>query len=949
LYELYDWRNGLGNETVRGVAQDADGFIWVATASGLLRFDGAEFKRVTVRSTVLLPDRSATGPVYLVEDGTLAVLRAGATLPVTDEHGEEIRAAASWFAATQDGTLWTVRASGAECQRSDGSRARVTGVTLRGDCRPIGPGPDGDIYAWSAGDLLRVNPAGESRRIARISEPARVVEAAGGAVIAADWDGRIVRADSAAERVLGTAFGRPYDLVTRGDATWASFDTGLYRIGSDDSIERIGAIGEIPGGETLLVDREDNVWMANGPAGAGLFMFPELDTVKLRLERDKFPRSVTLVGGEPWFGAWWGAFRAFHGASGWQVEDVGTGGWSLPCADAEGRVWTSQPDVFEVWSSGKRVLSTPAPGVRTNERGARSGSNGLWIPTNVGLFLVDAGADRPRHVLTAFPRLDAAAAPSDSNWIVFESSAGELFVAQGARVCCGAAADVLSGGAVNWVGSRFESNEWLSAFAELPGLGVLASVIGRGILRWDGAQWIPLDLSEVVHSKPYACHLAPGEADTIWLMLGQDLVRIRARADRPAGFEIVERLSPRQGLPGTRIGDLTNDGSGGLWLVMQTAVVHLPASARTRVRPPWNMRLVEASVDGQAVDTGGEIELPWSRNRLQLRFAALSYTERSSMRFRLRLHPDEAWEPVTADPSFRFVDLPSGQYDVEAQSSADGVNWLAPGARLSFSVLKPWYLQAWFAALALAAVGAAAFGFHHMRVTTLLRLERQRARIAMDLHDEIGAGLGGIGLLSELAARPATSPERRTELAARVSAISARLAGSLQDIVWSLRPGATSLDSLAAHIVERGHMLCADGDPEFISEIPEQLPAVPLSLPVRRDVLLIAQEALRNARRHARARELCVRLEPAGRRWRLTVTDDGIGLPDPRTARTSDSSPRASGTSGLGLESMRRRAERIGADLSWQPAADGGTSVRLVFDPLAEDRSANADPAGGAA
>src|SRR5262249_36638498 len=172
-------------------------------------------------------------------------------------------------------------------------------------------------------------------------------------------------------------------------------------------------------------------------------------------------------------------------------------------------------------------------------------------------------------------------------------------------------------------------------------------------------------------------------------------------------------------------------------------------------------------------------------------------------------------------------------------ASADGSRWQDGEAHLSFRVLRPWYLQAWFVALWIGAAALLAWSWHRMRLASSIRLERQRARIAMDLHDEIGAGLGGIGLMASLVARGDTSPDRRAELSGKIAEIARTLGGSLQDIVWSLRPGAARMESLAAHIVDRGQALFADGRPEFISTISEDLPAVALSLPVRREVLLI--------------------------------------------------------------------------------------------------------------
>jgi signal transduction histidine kinase len=205
-----------------------------------------------------------------------------------------------------------------------------------------------------------------------------------------------------------------------------------------------------------------------------------------------------------------------------------------------------------------------------------------------------------------------------------------------------------------------------------------------------------------------------------------------------------------------------------------------------------------------------------------------------------------------------------------------------------------------------------------------MRLEVQRARIARDLHDEIGSGLGAIGLLAGFAGGQAGAAQSQV---AQIEALAAELGTSLKDIVTSLRSGAANLRALHRHIVQRGRGVCSVPPPQLHAAPSESIAAVPVSLAVRINVLLIAVEAIHNAVRHAGAQTIRLDLVRDGaRRWVLTVRDDGIGMP--QDVPTPEGERR-----GLGLESLRARACEIGADVSWAPTPGGGTTVRLRFDP----------------
>jgi signal transduction histidine kinase len=214
---------------------------------------------------------------------------------------------------------------------------------------------------------------------------------------------------------------------------------------------------------------------------------------------------------------------------------------------------------------------------------------------------------------------------------------------------------------------------------------------------------------------------------------------------------------------------------------------------------------------------------------------------------------------------------------------------------------------------------------HRARLAVALRLERQRSQISLDLHDEMGSGLGSIGILSGVLTGEGLSAQERQRLATKIGDIAGELGASLSDIVWSLRPHTNTLEDVAARLAEHGARLFSGDTARFEARFPEQWPEMSLGFSVSRAVLLIGLEALYNAARHSQARLVTLTVTSEGRAWALAVQDDGRGLPE-------NGEPAGSG-SGLGRTSMRRRAEGIGGELIWETVPGGGTRVTLRIVP----------------
>jgi len=288
----------------------------------------------------------------------------------------------------------------------------------------------------------------------------------------------------------------------------------------------------------------------------------------------------------------------------------------------------------------------------------------------------------------------------------------------------------------------------------------------------------------------------------------------------------------------------------------------------------------------------------------------------------MRVDSDPHWT-VLGQPFVRLAGFAPGRHRVEFGASLDGRTWSVSPAVVTFRVQQAWYLRGWFLTLVAVSLAGVVYGIYRARVAHLLRLERQRTRIAMDLHDDLGAGLGSAGLLVGLLGEADLDPGERERLVVRAGRLLRDLGSSLTDIVWSLRPGSDTLAELVLFLRQRaGDMFPQDGATRVEIVAPDPCPPVHLDLPLRRNLQWITVEAMHNAARHAGARRVVVALERDGDEWLLSVRDDGCGF---AAAENGD------GGHGLGQQSMRRRAREIGARLEVRSSPGEGTTVELRF------------------
>ena len=216
----------------------------------------------------------------------------------------------------------------------------------------------------------------------------------------------------------------------------------------------------------------------------------------------------------------------------------------------------------------------------------------------------------------------------------------------------------------------------------------------------------------------------------------------------------------------------------------------------------------------------------------------------------------------------------------------------------------------------------------HRQVVSLKQqelLEKERARIARDIHDQLGASLTQVALLGELVESDKNSPSDVEAHARQISQTARDTTRVLDEIVWTVNPSNDTLEGLINYICKYAQEYLAVAGLRYRLDVPTQLPAIPIPPEVRHNIFLTSKEAITNVVRHAKASSVALRLRLDPASFTLEIEDNGRGLAgmDAKAAQSRN-----------GLRNMRKRMEDIGGEFSMSPAAEGGTLIRLTV-PIA--------------
>ena len=848
------------------------------------------------------------------------------------------------FCLTEDGRVARLKGQVFEPVSGDTGLAGERVITLRSDSAGrVWVGTEKEVAVWSGGRFTTMTPVNGEAEL-----NVEGMLAAGDGTMWISANGRTRRCRGR-EWVAdaGAWTGRSEPLAAsvgyfgdREGGQWSYTGHGLIHLRADGMRRRIQHADGLPNARPTCwyEDREGNVWVGFDRGGLARVL-PRRFEVVGAAQGLTDPVVLSLcedIDGALWLGTGGGGVHRWqHGML--SPDELGaSGGRGLVHSLVAGKTGelhaaVEQGGVLER-RDGKweNLLPTQHAGspVHALWRDARGG---LWIGGSEGLACWQGGVLRKFGAAEGFPGgiVQAGAEAADGTmWIGMKS--GALLAWREGKFTAFQPDDALATLPVWTLLPDADGSVWMGT----RGGGLLWFKDGR-FTRCTRRQGLPSDV---------ICQVLDDAAGQLWLGTQGGIARlnksgVQALARGEAESVLCVSYDRRDGLPtgecsggfqpaGVRAGD------GRLWFATARGAVGVDA-ARIRSNPlPPPVVIEGVTVDGTAVElpAGGPLTIGPGRHFVEFRFTGLSLRAADKIRFQYQLaglHDDWTASDTLRTASYAY--LPAGPYTFRVRACNDDGVWNETGAALSLRVVPffwqtPWFL--WTSGLGLLTTVGGLIRFVekrrlHARMARLEQarlLERERARIAQDLHDDLGTSLTEISLLGTLARRSSATKDQITGHLQEITTRAGAMVGALDEIVWAVSPAHDSVASVASYFCQFADRFLHSASLRCRFEIAPQWPALVLDPEQRHHLFLAFKEALNNVVRHSGAEEVLVRMELAGGAMLIAVEDNGQGLGTGLSAEGAD-----------GLRNMRERLAAVGGKCEIQSAPGAGTTVRFTL------------------
>jgi len=948
-YSVRTWQTdeGLPGNSVRAIAQTRDGYLWVGTREGLARFDGVRF---TVPDDTA-PQELREGWITALcasQDGSLWIgcdrygvvhWKAGEFTRFSEADGlpsNQIRC----LLESRDGTLW-IGSEGGLTQYKDG---RFRSFTTKSG---LGANSVRGLYQDRQGNLriatLRGLGCMDSEGIIhtlniRLGTSANALKFA-----TEDRQGRIWTGSNEGlncvdgEKVIfyGVKEGLPDQMVLtahedRHGQLWVGTYRGVARMAQGEMVRPPNheeAYGDLI--YTIFEDREGNLWIGGED---GLYRLAPARfttyTTQQGLPRNNVMSVCEDSSGTLWIGTWGGGLARLKND---KITSSGmTGalkdGQVLALHEArDGALWVGLDHGAGIirLKDGAQTRFAHKPGlfpmavrvIREDQQGA------LWIGTSGGLCIFKAGKFEGftkenglsgNQILALCQEGDGRFwMGTDAGLSVFEKGQFRSIKALGAPPATWVNALYLDGEQTLWIGTR-----------------------GSGLYRYKGGKFISYTTRQGLFSDE-VYEILEDDEGYFWMSCRKGIFRVRRKhlddLDRGAINSIPCIVFGRaDGLPSVQCNGVAKPAGwksrdGRLWFPTIRGVVAVEPGIKPNMRPP-PVFIEEVLADGHllqrsvlAVSDSFRLRVPPGRGQIKIHYTGLSFQAPEKNRFKYRLEGmDRDWVDAGASRVASYDNLPPGQYRFQVIAcNNDGV-WNETGATLALD-LVPHYWQTWWFKGALVAAAAALLGqLYRSRVKRLRDIEQLRVQIAANLHDDVGARLTKVGMLTELVDRDTADSDPGKSHVRNISRTVREIIRAMDEIVWTINPKNDTLDNLANYIFQYAQEYFQDTGIRCRLDVPAQLPDRRVSTEARHNLFMAVKEALNNALKHSGATEVKVGLGASDGHMSITITDNGRGF-SVEDARGK----------GNGLNNMRGRLQQIGGRLSLESEPGRGTSIRL--------------------
>lgn len=393
----------------------------------------------------------------------------------------------------------------------------------------------------------------------------------------------------------------------------------------------------------------------------------------------------------------------------------------------------------------------------------------------------------------------------------------------------------------------------------------------------------------------------------------------------------VKRFTANDGLLVGKVTSAFRDSHGVLWFASNVHGLSRLVPRPDPVDPPPPIYISGLRIAGETYPLSrlgetnvAQLNLGPNQNELNIDFVGLDFGSGETLRYQYRFEgTDRDWSSPTDLRSVNYPNLPPGRYRFLVRAVNDEGQVSAQPATLAFSILPPVWRRWWFLTMVAILIGFAVFAAHRQRVGRLIELERVRTRIATDLHDDIGANLSLIAMLSEVARGQLQRDDAQSrEWLSTIATTSRDTIDAMSDIVWAVNPTRDHLRDLTRRMRRFADDILAARNIELQFKTPDAGVDFKLGADLRREIFLIFKESINNIVRHSGCTVASIDLQIEGGWLVLMMTDDGRGIDEEQIAE------------GTGLGSMRQRARKLGGRFEVSSQNGDGTKVILKV-PLA--------------
>jgi signal transduction histidine kinase/ligand-binding sensor domain-containing protein len=983
--------DGLAHDRVNRIVRDSRGFLWFCTGEGLSRFDGYQFKNYTrddglphrtIYDLVETPEGNywvATGDglVLFNPQGTARRWRDFETKATpSDEslmfrafHPQEVSGQKTVWSISRlhvddTGTVWAAGARGLYRADKVGRDWKVQDANRqewgdRYDFETVLKDRSGALWVAGTGGIYRILSSGKVQTVSRDLSIISLFEDRAGNVWAGTRGEREGGLHQFAYRGLEepqllhtftTKDGLPADfwlndLLETSDGTfWVAALTGLCeRVKLADS--GLPAFKRIWFASVIAMEEDigGNLWMGTESSGAVRLSRKGFETFE---EKDglRSPRITSIVNGpegEVFIIALTKFIHRFDGGKFTAVSPKGIiatswGTHQINFQDHAGEWWIAGTKGLQRYPKANRLeeLAHLKPRLYTVKDGLvdnfifrlfEDSHGDVWIGTLSSPDGNLARWERSSDQIHNYTPKDGAL-KNNSPTAFAEDHFGNVWIGH------------YDGGLVRYHNGIFQ------AFTEADGLppGYIREIYpdsaGRvwiasstsGMARIDepnAAQpkMVSVSTAEGLSSNQITC-ITEDKFGRIYVGTGRGVNRLDTQTGR------VKLFTTADGLPENLVNVCKRDQSGALWFGFNHGISRfIPEADAPPVPPP--IFISDVIVNGtnfrKLSELGNAVvenlALASDQRQIQINFFALGFSTGETLRYQYKLDNTD-WSELSAQRTVNLSLSPGSYRFLVRAVNAEGVSSQV-AAVVSFAIARPVWQRWWFLSLVALMVGGIAYATHRYRMAQLLKVERVRTRIATDLHDDIGASLSRMAILSEVVKQQTAggNGDQSVGLLSEIADSARGLVDSMSDIVWSIDPRRDDLQSLVRRIRQFASDVLEARGIDWELRVPPEVESLKLDPDKRQHLFLILKESINNIARHGEGtKTVSVSINVEGRQLIAEIKDDGCGF----TPKEPDDA-RSEGRGGNGLPNMRERATQLGGRLDIASSPGAGTRLKL--------------------